>query len=294
MERELEIAGGSLYYTKQGEEIVITRLQGLASEVRIPDRVEELAVTRIEKKAFLSKKNLRRVWVPDTIIGIGDWAFAYCDNLEQVLLPEKEISFGKAVFLECKRLRLLTIEGKTEMTAALLAAAVTTAQVYYLLNLTDAGSREWLAKWDARMMTILHGADTEGYSKQVLCGEEDYGSTDLNAFMSEKRKTKVRLLLLRLLCPEGLTKETKEELTAYLRMHTKGCESEESWQVILTEHGDDSAYYRLFTEIGCVNADNFDGVIAEIGEDYPEMKAFLMRYKEEQIGYTDYFAELDF
>lgn len=293
MEQELELAGGSLYYIKHNDEITITRLQGLVSEVRIPEEIEGLTVTNIAKKAFLSRKNLRKVWLPKEITEIGDWAFAYCDNLEQVFLPEKEIRFGKAVFLECSRLRFLTIEGKEKAVAALLAAAVTTAQSSYLLDVMEAGSAEWLAKWDARMLTVLHGADNEGYSRQVLCGEEDYGSTDLDAFMSEKRKLKVRLLLLRLLYPIGLAETIKEEATAYLKAHTKGCESEETWQVILSEHGNDSAYFRLFAQLDCVNADNFDTLIMEIGEDYPEMKAFFMRHKAEDIGYTDFFAELE-
>lgn len=293
MEQELEFAGGSLYYIKNADGITITRLQGLAGEVRIPEEIGGLPVTNIEKKAFLSRKNLRKVWLPKSITEIGDWAFAYCDNLEQIFLPEAELRFGKAVFLECSRLRFLTIEGKDEAVAALLAAAVTTAQSSYLLDIMEAGSAEWLAKWDARMLTVLHGADDEGYSRQVLCGEEDYGSTDLDAFMSEKRKVKVRLLLLRLLYPVGLEEAVKEELAAYLKAHTKGCKSEETWQVILSEHGNDSEYFRLFAQLECLNADNFEALIMEIGEDYPEMKAFFMRHKAEYIGYTDFFAELE-
>ncbi len=293
MERELELAGGSLYYIKNDDEITITCLQGLVSEIRIPEEIDGLPVTNIAKKAFLSRKNLRKIWIPKGITEIGDWAFAYCDKLEQVFLPRAEIRFGKSVFLECSRLRFLTIEGKNEAVAALLAAAAIHPQSSYLLDIMEAGSDEWLAKWDARMLTVLHGGDSEGYSRQVLCGEEDYGSTDLDAFMSEKRKVKVRLLLLRLLYPVGLEEALKDELTAYLRAHTKGCESEETWQVILSEHGNDSGYFRLFAQLDCVNADNFNGLISEIGEDYPEMKAFFMRYKAEHIGFVDFFANLE-
>ncbi len=291
-EKELPIAGGSLYYEKKSNEIIITHLQGLVSEVEIPDEIENLPVTAIEKKAFLSKKYLRRVSIPLTVADVGDWAFAYCDNLEQVEFAGQQIHFGKAVFLECSKLKKLVIEGKNEAAAALLAAAVTAAEAYYLLDTQETGSPEWLEKWDARMLTVLRSPDSEGYSKQVLCGEEDYGSTDLNAFLQEKRKTKVRLLLLRLLYPEGLLRQVREELLEYLRAHTKGCESDEAWQVVLKEHGNDREYYRLFAELSCVNADNLEGIIADIGEEYPEMKAFFMRYKQENIGYTDFFSDL--
>lgn len=293
-EKELEIAGGSLYYEIRQNYIIITCLQGLASEVKVPEQIEELPVREIAKKAFLSKKYLRKVSLPETVEEIGDWAFAYCDNLEQVILPGQNVRFDKAVFLECGKLKRLYVgDGTEEAIAALLAAAVTTAQAYYLLDVEEAGSAEWLAKWDARMMELLNRPDEEGFSRQVLCGEEDYGSTDMNVYVNEKRKVKVRLLLLRCLYSIGLDAGTREQLEQYLTAHTKGCASEETWQVIVQEHGNNREYYQLFTELNCLTEDNFDGVIADIGEDYPEMKAYFMRYKEEKIGYTDFFGELE-
>lgn len=313
-EKELKIAGGSLFYQIQKNEVCILRLQGslqsTTGELSIPGQVEGMPVTSIGKKAFLSKKYLRRVILPDTIKEVGDWAFAYCSGLKEVELPKREISFGKSVFLECEALEFLivrdgrdleegavcsnhTAENLDGMTAALLAAAVTVGEAYYLLDICEAGSREWLAKWDARMLTILHTPDQEGFSKQILCGEEDYGSTDLNAYISHRRKMKLRLMLLRLLYPFGLDGDIREELQTYLKTHTKGCASEEAWEVVLEEHGEDREYYGLFAELGCVTEDNLDGILQDIGEGYPEMKAYFMRYKAERIGYGDFFGELE-
>ena len=292
-ERELEIAGGSLYYEKRQEHIVITRLQGLAGEVRVPEEVEGLPVTVIGKKAFLSKKNLRKVFLPESVKEIGDWAFAYCDGLMEVSMPHQAIQFGRSVFLECKSLKKLSFKGSEEQIPYLLAAAVTVLGAPYLLSITEAGSPEWLAKWDIRLLNVLRARDSEGYSKQVLCGEEDYGSTDFEAFLGEKRKHKVRLAFLRLLYPTGLSEEIKEELETYLREHTKGCESEETWQVVLHEHGNDREYYQLFAELSCIGEDKFQSIIADIGDDKTEMKAYFMRYKEEKIGYSDFFDALN-
>lgn len=292
-EKELEIAGGSLCYEEKQLGITITRFQGLAGEVHVPEEINHLPVREIAKKAFLSKKYLRKVFVPDTVEEIGDWAFAYCDNLEQVTLPSHAINFGRAVFLDCNKLKQLSIDNRGEDTAALLAAAVTTAQAPYLLDIEEAGSEDWLTRWDARMLELMNRPDEEGFSRQVLCGEEDYGSTDKNAFMREKRKTKARLLLLRCLYDRNLDGMVKEQLEQYLRTHTKGCAEEETWQVILREHGNDRAYYQLFTELGCLTEENFDRVISDIGEQYPEMKAYFMRYKEEKIGYSDFFDDLE-
>ncbi|MBO4982248.1 MAG: leucine-rich repeat protein [Lachnospiraceae bacterium] len=292
-EKEWMIAGGSLYYVILDDEIAITGFRGMAGEVQIPDSLEGYPVTVIGKKAFLSRKFLRAVQLPDCIREIEDWAFAYCDGLEQVELPDREIRFGKAVFLECSRLRSLDIRGKSRAAGALLAAAVTRAEAYYLLNIPDVGSKEWLSKWDARMLSVLKMPDQEGFSKQVLCGEEDYGSTDMTAYMSRRREEKVRLLLLRLLYPEGLEDSQREEICRYLKEHTKGCESEETWQVVWKEHGTDRPYYQLFAELGCLHRDNVEEILKDIGEEYPEMKAFFLRYKEERLGYNDFFADLE-
>ncbi len=292
-ERKWEIMGGSLCYEENKGRIAVTGFQGLAGEVQIPAQIEGMPVTEISKKAFLSKKNLRRVMLPDTLTEVGDWAFAYCGSLEQLILPRRQIQFGRSVFLECGRLSLMGIAGKEEAVGALLAAAVTMMQAPYLLDIPGAGSREWLAKWDARMLDILHRPDDEGYSRQVLCGEEDYGSTDLNAYLQEKRREKVRILLLRLLYPDMLPEAVRRELEEYLREHTKGRGSEETWQVVLQEHGDERRYYQLFMELGCARAENFEGLLEDMGEGHPEMKAYLMRYQAEKLGHGDFFAGLE-
>ncbi|MCM1099892.1 MAG: leucine-rich repeat domain-containing protein [Clostridium sp.] len=312
-ESEYKIPGGSLYYEKTDEgdgtrAVCVTRMQGTPGELEIPERIEDLPVRAIGRKAFLSKKSLRKVIVPAGVREVGDWAFAYCDSLRTVIFRGAEqdadmerqrqtersgsdLRFGRAVFLECARLRFVYVD-ENETTAALLAAAVTVAGAPYLLDAVEAGGREWLDKWDARMMAVLRGADNEGYSKQVLCGEEDYGSTDLIAYESGQRRIKVRLLLLRLLYPAGLSEDHRQEMETYLRAHTKGCAGEETWRVVLEEYGEDSAVYRLFVELGCVTGDNLEAILSDIGGEYPEMKAYLMRCGEERAGGGDFFESL--
>lgn len=292
-ELEYKLTNASLYYTQKQYRITITGFAGLAGEVAIPGQIDGAEVTCIAKKAFLSRKSIRKVILPRTVTEIGDWAFAYCDSLESVVLPEKGVRFGKAVFLECGRLRELVVRGKEESTACLLAAAVREAEAPYLLDVEEAGTGEWLAKWDARMLAILGNPDTEGYSRQVLCGEEDYGSTDLDAYTSGRRRIKVRLALLRLLQDTGLEESVRSKLEKYLKQYTKGCEQEETWKVVLEEHGEEQPYFQLLTRLGCVTRENITDMLADMGENYPEMKAFLMRYQSETLGGTDFFGTLD-
>ncbi len=176
---------------------------------------------------------------------------------------------------------------------ALLAAAVTQMDASYLLAAREAGSPEWLGKWDARMLAILRAADDEGYAKQILCGEEDYESADYETFLRNSRKRKVRLLLLRLLWPMGLAPAAEAECKAYLLSHTLGCATEETWAVIRDEYGNRREFYELFATLGCLTRENAPDVIAETRQDCPEMKAYFLRYQAEHFGTTGFFDDME-
>lgn len=302
VEREYSVPEGILYYTEKDGEVEILRFHGPAGSVSIPECMEGKPVTSLAKKAFLSKKNLRSVRLPATLRLVGDWAFAYCSALKDVSLECPEVSFGKSVFMECPALEQIRIpleqgmqkeQGIQNGISHLLAAAVTGMESAYLLDPAAAGQPEWLQKWDARLETILNAPDREGYSKQVLCGEEDYGSTNLESYLSGRRKAKVRLALLRLLYPVGLDGELARRLQDYLRSMAKGCETEETWQVIRKEHGDHREYYELYVRIGCLTPENLVATIADVGEDFPEMKAYFLSAGNSAPGSGALFDELE-
>lgn len=294
--KELELADGRLYYEiRRGEafgEAFIEEFRGQASEVIVPTTIESFPVAGIGKKAFLSKKNIRRIVLPDTVGEVGEWAFAYCSGLEEVVLGSARVRFGRAAFLECTALSKITLETEG-FQPELLAAAVTSMNVFYLLELPAVGTKEWLEKWDARLMAILHTPDKSGYSKQVLCGEEDYGSTDLAAYMRRSRLKKARLSFLRLLHPARLSERDRKELENFVLSHTKGCDTDEAWQVILKEHGHEKAYYRFFAELGGVTKENLEAILADIGEEYPEMKAYLLSSAGDESQTEDFFSGLE-
>lgn len=231
------------------------------------------------KKGISQRKNLREICLPPGLRSIGDWAFAYCNNLERVLLPAGCDRLGKALFLDCGHLDCVegacpdAEEGErrawTPEVGRLLAAAVIQMEAYYLLEPKAVGSPEWLRKWDLRLEAVMRAGDQEGYSRQVLCGEEDYGSTDLDAFLRAKRQKKVRLAMLRLLCGEGLSPDMRQYLEQYLISHTMGCESEETWQVVLAEGEERPEYVQLFLGLGCAGRENIESMIRQMGKTSP-------------------------
>ena len=91
---------------------------------------------------------------------------------------------------------------------------------------------------------------------------------------------------------EELAESNKEKLQNYLKEHTKGCDSEETWLVLKEEHGEDMAYIHLFLELGCLYLDNYDAALKDLGEEHPQMKAIFMRYKDETLGGSDFFESL--
>ncbi len=303
-EYEYSADGYSLKYRLGPEGVCITGWRGQGWMALIPERIDDLPVTAIDRKAFLSSKKLREIRLPLTLRSIGDWAFAYCNNLERITLPVECGNIGKALFLDCGHLdcvegirqdeaaRERVREAWPPETGRLLAAGLIQMEAYYLLEPSAVGNADWLRKWDARLQAVLDAEDQEGYSRQVLCGEEDYGSTDLEAFLQAKRQKKVRLAMLRLLCDEGLGGGLRKKLEGYLKAHTKGCESEESWQVVLEEGEIRPEYVKLFLELGCVTRDNIEAMIYQTREDQPQLRASFLRYRQERLDQVDFFAGL--
>lgn len=301
----LEIKGGSLAYEENREGVTILGAKGDMLYVSVPELIAQMPVTQIDKKAFFNCRSLRSLAIPDTVEKIESWAFAHCPKLERVELPLKRISLGKDLFLGSDRLKEIVLrpmenrvdrDGHGAEISRLLAAAATKMDAPHLFLIEEAGSADWLQRWDARLLVLMREDDNDGYEKQVLAGEEDYEKTDQVRYRSLKRQAKVRLALLRLLNPCGLSGEVCGELEEYLLAHTKGCAHEETWEVILQEYGDEKAYYELFAALGCVTKDNFDGILQDIGDNHTEMKAYLMRYQEEKLGRRDFFdgLSLDF
>lgn len=303
MSRNYETEQGSLSYEIVGKTVAVINYSGRDAEIEIPDEMEGYPVVWIGKKAFLSNKMLRKIILPKNIAGIGDWAFACCGRLESVAIPYHQVEMGQGVFKECGCLvriedrndagKGIRDDGRTGDLAWLLAAAVNQLDAFYLFDLDNAGTQSWLAGWDARAKTLMDLEDSDGFSKMLLCGEEDYGSreNDLEYYMEQKRRGKVRLAMLRLMHDYGLGEDLRASLKEYLLTHIKGCETEETWQVVFEEHGDDKAYYEFLTKLGGVTEENFTGMMEDMGQQHTEMKAYLMRYYDSLRGEKDAFSQ---
>jgi len=283
----------TLLYRKEEKGIWLDGMDSRMPEVVIPDHIDGLPVVGIYKKAFFNSRFLVSLTLPDTLLQIDDWAFAHCPKLMRVSIPKKDMKLGRSIFLGSDKIEEIElVPGQDADTAALFAAAITLLDAEYLISASEAGSSEWLRKWDNRLLEIVRRPDMEGFTKQILCGEEDYGSTDMGLYAANRRKEKVRLCFTRLLHPLGIADAVKEELTAYLLDHTCGCDTQDTWDVIRDECAHKPQYYEFFAEIGGLTQENFDIALASLGERQPELKAYLMRFQEERLQRTDFFDSL--
>lgn len=294
---------GTLEYAIYDTYIGIRKFRGIAKKVVIPEEIDGKKVTKIEKKAFLSNKNVQEIMLPQTIEEIGDWAFAHAENLKKITIPRSDFQKGKELFLGCNRLREMILHGTEEEKERddndginrMLAVAVRYLHDYFLLAPLEIRKEQWIARWDEKLLKLIQTDDLDGFEELWTCGEEDYEGKDydIKSYPVEKRKGKLRLAYFRLLHDFGLTDQMKQSLQIYLKDHTKGTKEPESWDIVILEHPENIAYYQVFAQAGCVNEENFDSLIDDMKDVNAQMKAFMFQYKEKHFPKKDAFSEFD-
>ena len=65
-------------------------------------------VTSIGQNAFMGL-DLTDVTIPNSVTGIGDWAFYGCEDLAQITLPDSVTSIGEGAFNDCKSLTRVNV-----------------------------------------------------------------------------------------------------------------------------------------------------------------------------------------
>lgn len=280
-------------------EVTVTGFEGAGSRLIIPESIEvdgqNMCITHIAPKAFFANKELQQAYLPASVTHIGDWAFASCENLKEFTCLNRGAmsSLGRGVFDNCHRIEnvLVGYEEKDDL-SALMAAIIDRMPAEYLLRDEDIGNDNWFLKWDQCLSTYLNEPDIDGYTDLVLCGEEDifYNEPD---FAMNKRRKKCSLCMLRLIYSSAISEETRKKYTDYILSHNKGCETEEAWDEILANHGEDTAYYKLLFDIGGIKKDNIDDMLEDMGEYHAEAKAYMLAIKQEHFSVADFFDEFE-
>ncbi|GFI22851.1 hypothetical protein IMSAGC011_01627 [Lachnospiraceae bacterium] len=295
--------GGQLVFLPYKNGYVLKQYRGTGTAVVIPPQIEDRKVLSVERKAFLSCKTVRSITLPDTIEELGDWAFAHMEQLRIITVPQHALQRGKELFLGCRRLREIVLNGTEEEKTLrvsqgigrMLALAVTILHDYFLFDPTNVGENEWVKRWDEKLLGLIALDDLDGFEELWTCGEEDYEGKDydIKSYPVEKRKMKLRVVYFRLLHPYKLSEEVKNTLKEYLSRHTKGTDAPEAWELIVEEHRNELDYFRIFAEADCITKENFTDLLEDIKDSDAEIKAFLLRYKQEHFAGQDAFTVFD-
>ena len=102
-----ETTAEGLVYEVNGESVTITGYTGNEASVVIPNEIEGKPVTAIGEKAFSQNNTLTSVAIPDSVTGIGDYAF-YESGLENINIPAGVTTIGRSAFTNCKSLSSVT------------------------------------------------------------------------------------------------------------------------------------------------------------------------------------------
>lgn len=285
--------GGQLEYIPYKNGVSMKRYRGIETKINIPTEIEGKPVIAIERKAFLSCKTIREIVLPESVKEIGDWAFAHAEQLRTITIPNHALTRGKELFLGCIRLKEILVNMREELNALglgrMMSIGVTALHDYVLFDPLDFGSDDWVNRWDAKLLDLLRLDDLDGFEELWTCGEEDYEGKDydIKSYPVEKRKMKLRIVYFRLLHPYKLSAQMESILTEYLR---GACES---WEIIREEHANDLEYYKLFADAGCITEENFDALLADLSDSGAEIKAYMIKYKDEHFEKKDAFSEFE-
>lgn len=100
-----EVSAEGFEYSIVNGTVEITGYVGSETRIAIPTRINGLPVTAIAPYAFSGKTQLTKVVLPDTLITIGDFAFADCTGLTGGLIfPDSITSIGNNAYYRCSGL----------------------------------------------------------------------------------------------------------------------------------------------------------------------------------------------
>lgn len=291
-ERTYRLKNAIYEYTVEQDLVCITRISGVGSVLEVPELLDGMPVGRIGKKALLGCNTLSKAIFPATVSKVDNWALAQCRNLTTAVFKNERTVFGNGVFEDCNQIKYICLgDENTDDLSVLLAALPDRLQAEYLLQAQDVGTREWYHRWDHRLAAFLAEADEEGYTTLVLCGEEDI-IRSVPGYMKDRRMAKAALCYIRLRYSTYLSADFRKIFGEYILNHTKGCATDEAWQVLIRDFGEDMEYYRLLADLGGISAAGIDEMLIELGESHAEAKAFLMKYQADSLGQDDFFSQL--
>jgi len=100
------------YTTNDEGNATITKYNGCAYSLIIPDEIDGYPVTAIGSNAFKNNAYIRSVVIPDGVTSIGSSAFYQCTNLQTVVMPDSVTEIQGSAFSFCTKLSEVDLPSK--------------------------------------------------------------------------------------------------------------------------------------------------------------------------------------
>ena len=99
------VKSGNFVFDVNGKTASVVEYKGSASTVRIPSKIKNASVTKINEYAFSQNRKVVTVSFPSTVKVIDTAAFNECTSLSKIILPEKLTKLGDSAFWFCTKLK---------------------------------------------------------------------------------------------------------------------------------------------------------------------------------------------
>lgn len=262
--------------------------------------------TEIAAKTFLSKKSIREVTLPESIVKIGDWAFAHMKSLKRITIPANNIVLGKEVFLDCPELKEINIYpdmSENEGLGLLFATAFLVLKRNDLFTPKRASSKEehinWIHDFDIALIEYIGENDSKNFEPVLYGWFNDEGEdTQILKYVNNVREVKSRLCFWRLRYNLYLDHDTEKYLMTYIKSHMpygeKESEHTAAFDIIINECCNDIEYFKILYSSDGINTNTSNLLLDALQKKgaSPEISAFIMS-KIKQDNSTEAFAEFD-
>lgn len=99
----------SFEYTVSGKNAVITKYNGTAKSVTVPEKIGSYTVNNIGAYAFFDNKYMQTLTLPSSVTAISNCAFASCAALTKVNFASGLKTISTGAFSDCKKLENVTL-----------------------------------------------------------------------------------------------------------------------------------------------------------------------------------------
>lgn len=221
--------------------IEITGYEGAVPHLRIPGKLEGIAVRSIGSRAFAGRKELQSVELPEGIDTLRQYAFYNCPNLERIILHDGVEDYYDGVIKQCIGLQQIEVflhQGRYAVVRDMLAD--NDRKMNFILHFDKdvkdlnqnspvclvfpAYVYDFVEDVEARV--LHHKIEGCGYAYRECVTRRgiDYRAYDqmFRSAVDDDAAEAAEIALTRLMYPYELEMQSKEQYEAYVKKHAYG------------------------------------------------------------------------